>query len=379
MSVISPTAKYGHIPGLDGIRAFAVLIVMVAHVGFSHIVPGGFGVTVFFFISGFLITRLLLAENDAKNGIGLKNFYIRRFLRLLPALYVMLAVTCAALIMLGNKIEILKLGAAITYTMNYYEAWNAFRGVPQEGPWGHLWSLAVEEHFYLMFPLVLVMFRENLDRALKACILICMAALAWRMTAVHILDFPLKYPYIATEARLDSIVYGCAMSLYLHLNPSGKLKEKLTGFFPSIIAIAVLLFCFAYRDESFRETFRYSLQGIAIGIGVLNLYFYRPLAALPKLLEIAPLRYTGKISYGLYLWHIPVILYLDQYTQFEIGTPVFIVLAFGFTYLISGASFRFVEQPIIGLRRKFGSHVQKEKSIFSKRELTQKPIVTPAE
>jgi len=95
--VISPKAVYGHIPGLDGLRAFAVLIVMVAHVGYSHIVPGGFGVTVFFFISGFLITRLLLAENDAKGGIGLKNFYIRRFLRLLPALYVMLGITSAGL------------------------------------------------------------------------------------------------------------------------------------------------------------------------------------------------------------------------------------------------------------------------------------------
>ena len=90
---ITPQARFGYIPGLDGLRAIAVLLVLIAHVGGSHIIPGGFGVTVFFFISGFLITRLLLAESDKKGGIGLKAFYIRRFLRLLPALYLMLVVT----------------------------------------------------------------------------------------------------------------------------------------------------------------------------------------------------------------------------------------------------------------------------------------------
>ncbi|MEL7231990.1 MAG: acyltransferase, partial [Pseudomonadota bacterium] len=94
-SAISATAAYGYIPGLDGLRAIAVLIVLVAHFGLSHIVPGGFGVTVFFFISGFLITRLLIAESDKKGGIGLKDFYVRRFIRLIPALIGMTFVTTA--------------------------------------------------------------------------------------------------------------------------------------------------------------------------------------------------------------------------------------------------------------------------------------------
>jgi len=230
-----------------------------------------------------------------------------------------------------------------------------------------------------MFPLILVFFRKNLRMALNACLLICAAALAWRLTTVHILNFPPKYPYIATDARLDSIVYGCAMSLYLHLNPSGRLKETLTGFIPTAIATLILLFCFVYRDDAFRQTFRYSLQGIAIGIGILNLYFFKPFSKISHWMEIAPLRYTGKISYGLYLWHIPIILYLDQYTNFQMGTPIFILLAFGLTYLVSGASFRFVEQPIIDLRRKFGSHVQKEKGFLSKARKPKAPVVHPAE
>ncbi len=379
--VITPKAQYGHIPGLDGLRAIAVLIVMVAHVGFSHIIPGGFGVTVFFFISGFLITRLLLAEMEAKNGIGLKNFYIRRFLRLLPALYVMMAVTYAGLAALGAAPSIAEVIAGATYTMNYFEGWRAFQGLAQEGPWGHLWSLAVEEHFYLMFPLLLVVFRKNLKNAFKACIAICIGALLWRLTTVHILDFPMKYPYVATEARLDSIVYGCALTLYLHLFPEGKIKEKLTGLVPTLLASAVLVFCFLYRDDAFRQTFRYSLQGLAIGVGILNLYFYRPFSKLPKLLEISPLRYTGKISYGLYLWHIPVFLFLDQYTPIEVSSPLYILLAFAFTYLVSGLSFRFVEQPIIGLRRKFGSHVKKEPSMFKRQPMGDKPVdeMRPAE
>ena len=145
--LLSSEAKYGYIPGLDGLRALAVLIVMVAHVGFSHIVPGGFGVTVFFFISGFLITRLLIAESEKKGQIELKSFYIRRFLRLLPALFYMLIVTGLTFTFLGNPPGLVETLAAVGYVMNYQTIGLAFQGMVQEGPWGHLWSLAVEEHF----------------------------------------------------------------------------------------------------------------------------------------------------------------------------------------------------------------------------------------
>jgi peptidoglycan/LPS O-acetylase OafA/YrhL len=176
--VICAQARFGYIPGLDGIRACAVMMVLIAHIGFEHIIPGGFGVTVFFFISGFLITRLLLAELGETGRIDLPRFYIRRFLRLLPALYVMLILTGVLLIAMGDVPKLWETVAAFTWTMNYHYAVLAFTNELRVAPWEHLWSLAVEEHFYLIYPLVLVIFRRNLPLALKVSALICVTSLA---------------------------------------------------------------------------------------------------------------------------------------------------------------------------------------------------------
>ncbi len=358
-SLISPKAEFGYIPGLDGMRAIAVLIVMVAHFGLSHIIPGGFGVTVFFFISGFLITRLLLAETEKDGRIGLKNFYIRRFLRLLPALYFMLLVTYFGLTFLGARPGMAETIAAATYTMNYYDLWLTFNNQPQVGPWGHLWSLAVEEHFYLLYPLILILFGSNLKGALRASIAICGLVLAWRLWAYYGLNFPWKYNYAASDARLDSIVYGCVLSLMMHLKPESKMLKQITGLFPFIGAIVVLLVCFLIRDEGFRQTIRYSLQGLALFVVFRNLYFWSTLKFAAQILEWKPLAFTGKISYGLYLWHIPIALVLDQYSPVEYGGFAYMGVAMILTYGISWFSFRFVEKPVVNLRRKFGSHIVK--------------------
>ena len=358
-SLITPKAQFGYIPGLDGMRAIAVLIVMVAHFGLAHIIPGGFGVTVFFFISGFLITRLLLAEKEKDGSIGLKNFYVRRFLRLLPALYFMLIVTSLGLRFLGAAPGLGETLAAATYTMNYYDLWLTFNGQPQVGPWGHLWSLAVEEHFYLLFPLILIGFKDNIKGALKACIAVCALVLGWRLVAYYGLGFPGKYNYAASDARLDSIVYGCVLSLAMHVKPDAKILDRITGVLPMAGAVVVLLGCFLFRDEGFRQTWRYSLQGLALLVVFRNLYFWSSLAWTTKILEWRPMAWTGKISYGLYLWHIPIALYLDQYSSVEYGGLTFMALGMSLTYLISWFSFQYVEKPVVGLRRKFGSHVVK--------------------
>ena len=113
-------ASYGHIPGLNGLRALSVLIVIVAHMGFEHIVPGGFGVTVFFFISGFLITRLLLAESDSKGNVGLSKFYMRRIVRLYPALLFMLYLTACLYIILGyGHPAPMEMAAGVGYFTNF--------------------------------------------------------------------------------------------------------------------------------------------------------------------------------------------------------------------------------------------------------------------
>lgn len=373
--VIPPQARYGYIPGLDGVRALAVMMVIIAHIGFEHIIPGGFGVTVFFFISGFLITRLLLAELGASGGIDLPKFYIRRFLRLLPALYVMLLTTGAVLILMGDVPKLWETIAAFTWTMNYHYAVLAFTNELRVAPWEHLWSLAVEEHFYLIYPLVLVGFRRNLPLALKVSLAICVASLIWRLTTIHVLDFPGKYNYAATETRMESIVWGCMLSLGLHLYPTSAVWRRLVGPVPVLAALCVLLVCFLYREEAFRETFRYTLQGAGLFVCVLNLFFWPVLRPVVGLLDREPFGWTGRVSYGLYLWHMPALMFSHSYLGFQVGTPAYMAFGVAFSFALAALSYYAVERPVMGLRRRFGSHASAGKQRVN---FDASPEVTPS-
>lgn len=355
--LISKQARYGYIPGLDGIRCFAVMIVTIAHCGYEHIIPGGMGVTIFFFISGFLITRLLLAETEAKERVNLKNFYIRRFLRLLPAYFTLIIVTALVLFANGLAPKLWEWITALTYTMNYYYAYLGFTGEARVAPWEHLWSLAVEEHFYFFFPLLVVAFRKSLDKLMYILVGVCVAALAWRFVTFSVLGWPYTYNYVATETRFDSIAWGCLLSIWLHLRPNSEWQKRLTGVVPFCIGGAFILASLLIRDETFRATARYTFIGIGLFLGVLNLYYLQLLKPIVSLLEIKPIAWIGRVSYGLYLWHMPVIAWVAVYTPLETGTASFTLVATAASLIITAISYYAVERPVIGLRKKYGAHV----------------------
>ncbi len=142
----------GSIPSLNGIRAVAVLLVFLAHGGLEHVVPGGLGVTIFFVLSGYLITTLMRVEHDRHSRIDFRNFYLRRLVRLMPPLVVVVALAAllAALGVIGGAFSAEGLLAALFYFGNYFVIAHDFRGMP--AGIGVVWSLAIEEHFYLLFP-----------------------------------------------------------------------------------------------------------------------------------------------------------------------------------------------------------------------------------
>jgi len=356
-NVLPARAQYGHIHGLDGMRAFAVLIVIIAHMGITSIIPGGFGVTVFFFISGFLITRLLLAEREKNGTVNLNNFYIRRFLRLLPALFLMMATSALIMIAMSDPPLLREAIAGFSYFMNYNNIALGFQGIDQTSPWGHLWSLAVEEHFYLLFPLLIVSFGRNIPKVIRICITLCAFALIWRIISFYATDFPRDYNYFATETRIDSILFGCLLSLMLHFKPQGNWKDKLTGWFPTLSAAFILLSCFIAKDEGFRQMLRYSYQGFALFIAVLNLYYFKPLNIFFTILDFAPLRWIGRLSYGLYLWHIPAMYFCNNYMGLSEGSFRFVLASLAITFIAATISYYGFETKVIALRKKFGAHI----------------------
>lgn len=355
---ISAEARYGYIPGLDGLRAIAVLIVLVAHFGLGHLVPGGFGVTVFFFVSGFLITRLLIAEAEKKGRIGLKDFYIRRAIRLFPALIGMTFVSTAIHIGLGlGQPTGTEFAAANFYFTNYFQIAQQAAGNAPYMSWTPLWSLAVEEHFYLLFPALLILAGLRWNRITTVLFGLIVAVPLWRLTVSVIWPETAElYTYMATDARIDSIAYGCLFTLILHRLRDPNALRLLIGWTPAGLALMALLASFIVRDDMFRQALRFSVQGLAIGVLMLNLYFGRMFRWAFPILELPPLRWIGRVSYGLYLWHFPV---LDLVRRLELSEPVTIIVALVASFAVTALSFYFWEQKFIGLRKRYGAHIVK--------------------
>lgn len=370
-ALLSPAAAYGYIPGLNGLRAIAVFIVIVAHFGIAKLIPGGFGVTTFFFISGFLITRLLIAEKKLNGKIGLKQFYIRRLIRLYPALIAMIVPTTIYFMMMGyGGPTVTEFMAALGYFTNFFQV--AIRSAGDPLPfmsWTHLWSLAVEEHFYLVFPLIVVACGVVTKSLRNTLIAVVILVPLWRLfiaggalgVSVSVPD----YNYMMSDARFDSLAWGCLLTVLLDRAQSIKKFSPLIGWGPIAVGFAMLALSFLWRDETFRYVWRYSVQGAAMFLLFLNLYYFRILRFVMKILELAPIAWIGTVSYGLYLWHFPVI---DACSRLIDGKPLSddpaswkaIAIASVVTVAITAFSFYFVEKRFTDLRKNFGAHIPKK-------------------
>jgi len=329
-----------HLPALDGIRAVAILIVMVSHV-LTPVVPGGFGVTLFFFVSGFIITRMMLSQGF--KGDHLKAFYVRRFFRLAPALLVYMLVSGLVMNALGYPVPARDFFATLFYYANYHQFTN----------YGHVlsplvitWSLAVEEHFYFMFPIVLILSGRHLVSVLVTAIV---AILVWRMVLVYGFHVPTARTYVSTDTRLDSIAWGCLLSVLI--DRKHVFLARLAHWRALVLSAILLLASFAIRRDDFRETLRYTLQGAALMPIFCALFWSRaPLPWLRPALESRVARYVGNISYSLYLYHF---LVLAACTATISNLVELKIAAFAGAFLLATLSYYLIENPI----RRFGSRL----------------------
>src|SRR4028119_1265646 len=180
--IMAPSKFY--IPSLDGIRTIAFLIVFVSHAGATHLVPGGFGVTVFFFLSGYLITTLLRREYEENQVINLKHFYLRRLVRILPGFYLVLFLASILTLIgvLEGEMQLPGFLSLVLHYYNYYEAFAGGYGIPPGT--SVYWSLAVEEHFYCLFPFLYIsLLKRGVSPQRQRLIIwgICLAILIWKI------------------------------------------------------------------------------------------------------------------------------------------------------------------------------------------------------
>lgn len=344
-----------HIPSLDGMRTVAFLLVFLSHAGLGNLIPGGMGVTVFFFLSGYLITTLLRREYDRYGNIDFKLFYIRRILRIWPSFYLVLIVgiSLTALGLFKKQIYLPAILSQALHYANYYRIFWDTKGAVL-GSWVY-WSLAVEEHFYLLFPLLYLALRKlRMSPARQTQIFwgLCLAVLLWRCILVYRFEVPSIRILYATDTRVDSILFGCALAV--NHNPildAQYYSNKLWKYFFLPVGIILILFSFLYRSPEFQDTFRYTIQGIGLyPIFITAIRF--PDWGLFALLNLNWMRFLGLLSYSLYLIHHTVLYavwnYVPQLPQLLQG-GISLLISFGLAYGI----YQFVEFPIGQLRKKF--------------------------
>jgi len=305
-----------YIPSLDGIRAISFFLVFFSHAGLGEkLIPGGFGVTIFFLLSGFLITTLLRLEFARYQRISLRGFYLRRVLRILPPLYVTLLLAVALFGIGSGQLAIRFAGtlSQVLQVSNYYLIYSD-HGLIFPGT-AVFWSLAVEEHFYLLFPLLYAWMCPRLSALQQTVVLLtlCAAALVWRCILHYYFHAEFSRTFFATDTRFDSILLGCVFAIIA----SPIVKDPLHGWvlrqmkWVLPLCVGVLLGTFLFRDGGFRETLRYTLLGLAlIPLFIAAIHYQKSLPV--RFLNLPVVRFLGVLSYSLYLCHLIFLETIDR-------------------------------------------------------------------
>jgi len=330
-----------HVPVLDAIRGIAILLVLAVHA--DHRLPGGIlGVDLFFVLSGFLITSLLLTEWDRDGAVSLRSFYRRRAFRLLPALVVMLAVVTvvAALTVDDFDGQFVWVLYSLGYVINVAALGN---GIGAENL-QHMWSLSQEEQFYLVWPLALLALLKTGARPRRLALglgTVALALLVYR-GALGALGVSAGYLLYAPETRSVGLVLGCLAGVAF--------SYGLVRRIPLVLATAMLVptgFAVAVLGLYSRSDAIVLLPLFCVAASVVLLAcVLHPEWWFARLIDRAWLRGLGRISYGLYLWHIPIYVAVGWVA----GLPLAI--------LVAVLSYRFVERPF--LRRRYRSRERKD-------------------
>jgi peptidoglycan/LPS O-acetylase OafA/YrhL len=338
----------GYRPALNGLRAVAVLAVMAFHFEVPAARHGFLGVDVFFVLSGFLITSILAEEWSRKETISFRRFYLRRILRLYPALLLLL------LVMSFTAAPRAYLVSSLVYVTNWMVAlhWQPFYA-----PLIPLWSLSVEEQYYILWPLLLALLLRHLSprRALLVPLVLAGLSAGWTIVAWQASSDWMRVWY-GTDTNAGGLLIGSTLAL---VAGSGMLPRWERIRHPLNVATALSFLFAGYLVVG------PPLQGVFFAVGglgaelatavlIARLVFY-PLPALRRLLEFRPLVVIGVMSYGLYLWHMPIKEGLISVTGQASNRPLVVGSEFVLTFLVAGLSYRYLERPLLRLKDRLGA------------------------
>jgi len=344
-----------YLPSLDGMRFLAVILVVFYHGGIT--IPIADGVTFFFVLSGFLFAWLLDREYASTGTIQLKKFYIRRIIRIFPAFYCAIALTIVGKLALGNQVDYEHAVWSGLFAGNYF---NALNDHPASG-FAHFWSLAVEEQFYLIWPITFLLLARLGRRVLIGALCLSIVVVcSWRSWLYLVEGSGSAYVYNAFECRFDSLAIGCLCGMLIR-SPwfrGGIRRLCRVGIEPCFV---MLILCFSTQIP---ENWHYSL-GMTVDSFLLALLILQFIQlgdhALWKWLNRPQLRFLGTLSYSAYLLHSWGLAIGSKLTFVPLIGQILIALVA--TMMLAYVQYRLVERPALALRKRFGSHVQQANAV----------------
>lgn len=357
----NPTQR---LASLDGLRTISILLVIGEHAQYTAHFPewfhpfraylpdGKLGVRIFFVISGFLITWLLLQEERTRGRIDLASFYKRRALRILPVLYLFLLVMLVSTTWVAKTFTTAEWVSGATFTLNYYTfGWTL----------GHLWSISVEEQFYLLWPFALILLRSGRSRAIFSIMVITFAPIFRALAYIYISDYArLVNNWFFSQA--DSLMFGCILAIILHNKP------QIDRFLPSFLAryryvqiLSVLLIYIIYvvgfRGLSSHGTLGFfmvslgpTLQSAAITCFIASAVLVREGLAY-RLLNLGVMVWIGVLSYSIYIWQ-QVFLYPSSDPDGDLWWRAF-PQNIAIVFLVACASYYGFEKPFLRIKNRF--------------------------
>jgi len=352
------------VPGLDGIRALAVATVIVFHLLPGTLIGGYLGVDIFFVVSGFLITTLLLREHSATGRISLRGFWTRRARRLLPALGLLLLACCTAALVIGGDV-LVGLGTQAVGALTFSSNWlfiaegSSYFGETVPELFRNLWSLAVEEQFYVVWPLLVVILLVRIPRWARLLLIAALATASAVWMAVSVpaegAAFDPTRVYYGTDTHAFGLAIGAFLAVLLlgrGVGGEGMTSRvvRVTLGLGGTLAVAGLIALAVVLPGNAPLAYRGGLVVVSLLSAVAISALLVPRSLFARALDLAPIRWVGVRSYGLYLWHWPVFVLVGAAlpTWPREGPEAWAIggIALALTVVAAALSYRFLEQPI---------------------------------